>query len=62
MKKPFKIISKDARGVTYEADFWEGPLEAGETGRYVRRRFTASSLSNVSPSVSYYDELKRALR
>ena len=41
-KQPFTIISSDpvAGTVTFEADYWEGPTEVGQEGRYVRLRFT----------------------
>lgn len=42
IKEPFKIISSDRSlgTVIFEADYWEGPIEVGREGRYVRRRFT----------------------
>ena len=39
-KRPFAVLEsdRDAKTVTYEASFWEGPLDAGRAGRYVRSR------------------------
>ena len=64
-KQPFAIIEKHREGgkviaVTYEADFWEGPTEPGEKGRYRRLRFTITNLRNESPNLSYYAKLKAA--
>ena len=38
-KQPFAVIDARDKTVTLEADYWEGPTEAGRAGRYVRRRF-----------------------
>lgn len=65
--KPFKVIRKEkvllggryVLAVTWEADFWEGPIEPGRTGRYVRLRSTNTDLANVAPSCGYYADLKR---
>lgn len=50
----------------YEASFWEGPLYAGQTGRYVRTKctdiWTGKKFLNTSPSVSYYSQLVKAIR
>lgn len=70
MKKPFRFIRKrkTSTGVEceYEASFWEGPLNAGESGRYVRTRisdfYANGRFANTSPGVSYYSELLRAVK
>ena len=64
-KRPFAVIRKwrngDVKFAEYEADFWEGPIEAGQTGRYVRRRLTARSDRRL-PDVSFRKELETALK
>jgi hypothetical protein len=64
-KRPFAVIRKwrdrDVKFVEYDADFWEGPIEAGQTGRYVRRRLTARSDRRL-PDVSFRKELEAALK
>lgn len=78
-KKPFRFIRKwrDEYGnlrCLYEASFWEGPLEAGQQGRYVRRtledyvidvwrndKIVGKRVANTSPNVSYYGELCKML-
>lgn len=51
----------------YEASFWEGPSEPGQIGRYVRHRVSDTYFNakgrflNTAPSVSYYDQLRRAV-
>lgn len=59
------------REVRYRARFWEGPTEAGQTGRYVERDVRDSlyekpradglhrAFLNTAPSVSYHAELMR---
>ncbi len=50
----------------YEASFWEGPEQSGQVGR--RRTVRCSDtfipksgrFVNTSPSVSYYDQLRKA--
>ena len=79
MKLPFKLIRKwttretDCFGrsytsthVEYEADFWEGPTQAGDKGRYVRHHFTDRTMPggwflNVSRNVSFAPKLQRAI-
>jgi hypothetical protein len=62
VKKPAELISRDkaSKTVTYEADFWEGPCEAGLSGQYVRCRFTeneSEACMNSSPSWSERDTI-----
>lgn len=54
-KRPFALISTDAanRTVTYEADFWEGPVEAWQAGRYRRTRAVSVWSGSSKP---IYDE------
>lgn len=33
-----KLLARDGDSVTYEARFWEAPVEAGQNGRYVVRK------------------------
>lgn len=33
-----KLLARDGDCVTYEARFWDAPVEAGQQGRYVVRR------------------------
>lgn len=65
-KLPFRVISsrEDESGrklVTYEADLWEGPTKPGQKGQYRRIRTEVSNLTGISPSCSFYSELKKAL-
>ena len=61
-KQPFKIEKawRDDDGVKwvrYSADFWEGPIEAGEAGAYRRVVSTICDLATVSPNVGFYSQL-----
>ena len=47
----------EVRYVEYEADFWEGPIQAGKTGRYYRRKCIASSRN--MPNVSFRADLEK---
>jgi hypothetical protein len=56
---------RPVRHVEYESDFWKGPDRAGEVGRYVRQRFVVNVRHwrhQVSPNISFWSELKKALR
>ena len=33
-----KLLSRDGDAITYEADFWEGPLTAEGVGKRVKRK------------------------
>ena len=76
-KQPFKFIRKwteDERQpdgqiikrlhCEYEASFWEGPVYAGQKGRYVRTRCTDKvhdgRFMNTSPGVSYHSQLRKS--
>lgn len=68
-KRPFRIIRRwteaGVKHVEYEADFWEGPVEAGGVGGYRTIRATVNEhnvRAFVSPSVSFWSELQRAWR
>ena len=63
-KRPFTIdkVWRDDDGVKwvrYSADFWEGPVEAGQTGAYRRLTSTIRDLGSVSPNVSFYRDLEK---
>ena len=67
-KRPFRIlrrwIENGVRHVEYEADFWEGPVEAGGPMGYrtIRSIVNARFVRNtVGPSVSFWPELSKAL-
>lgn len=71
-KKPFRILrkwtqeidGKPVRHVEYEADFWEGGHEIGSPQGYYTVKLTADALfvrHTVSPSVSFWPQLERAL-
>jgi len=67
-KRPFRIIRRwtDAKvkHAEYEADVWEGPVEAGGACGYRTIRATVNERNvraTVSPSVSFWSELQRAL-
>jgi hypothetical protein len=67
-KPPFRIIRKWREGgvphVEYEAASWFGPVEAGGVGYYEKRRAVVSAdnvRNTVSPSVSYWGDLQKAL-
>ena len=72
VKQPFRLIRKwrDDEGelrCEYEASLWEGPIEAGQVGRYIRVKCAdhwledSERFASTAPSVSYYRELVKAV-
>lgn len=66
-KREFAIVRKFKENgiafIEYEFDAWEGPIEAGQKGQYIRCRTRApysDRLRDVSPSCSFYPKLKAA--
>jgi hypothetical protein len=68
-RRPFAVIAKGkhddgTRWITYEVDTWEGGSAAEETGMWYRQRQTVTAKNVrafVSPSVSFWGELQKAL-
>jgi hypothetical protein len=56
---------EEVLALEYSASFWEGPEAPGETGRRVTRTcrdiFHKGRFLNTSPSVSYYQQLLKAV-
>ncbi|WP_420140155.1 hypothetical protein [Sphingomonas sp.] len=71
-KKPYKVervwIDDDEESLTFgqklvrwSADFWEGPIEAGDRGHYVRRTFTGTrNVARHTRTCSFHAQLMAA--
>jgi hypothetical protein len=68
-KLPFNFLRKwrvkEESHCEYEASFWEGPIYAGQKGRYRRVKchdiWNGKKFLNTAPNVSYYSQLVKAV-